>query len=73
MKQSFRLVGLDCANCAAKIERGIQGIEGVSSCKVNFLAGKMTLETAEDQLDHVTAEAEKIIKKHEPDVILKKI
>ncbi len=73
MKQVFRLEGLECANCAAKIERAIQGVDGVLTCKVNFLAGKMTLETSDDRLAHVTAEAEKIIKKHEPDVILKKI
>ena len=37
MKQSFRLKGLDCANCAAKLERALAKLEGVERASVNFL------------------------------------
>ena len=44
MKKTFRLEGLDCANCAAKIERGIAALDGVSNASVNFMTGKLTIE-----------------------------
>lgn len=31
MKKTFKLQDLDCANCAAKMERAIQQVEGVIS------------------------------------------
>ena len=31
MKKSFKLIGLDCANCAAKIEHAIRGLPDVVS------------------------------------------
>ena len=31
MKKTFKLEGLDCANCAAKIENAVKKIDGVSS------------------------------------------
>ncbi len=32
-KKDFILEGLDCANCAMKIERGVSTIEGVDDCR----------------------------------------
>ena len=37
MKKSYRLADLDCANCAAKMERSIAGIKGVSAVSVSFI------------------------------------
>ena len=34
MKKTFRMMDLDCANCAAKMERAIQNIDGVTSATV---------------------------------------
>jgi Cd2+/Zn2+-exporting ATPase len=41
---SIRLSGLDCADCAAKLERKIILIDGVQSVKMNFGASKMVVE-----------------------------
>lgn len=35
----FSIQGLDCADCAAKVERGIQQIEGLEAVSVSFTAG----------------------------------
>ena len=43
------LEGLDCANCAMKIEKGVGNIEGVNSCSVNFATKTMILETAQNK------------------------
>lgn len=72
MKQTFRLVGLDCANCAAKIEAGIQKISGVTNASVDFMTTKMVLEGADDQMDSIVAAAHAIVKKVEPDVVIKR-
>src|SRR3990172_101835 len=37
------LTGMSCASCAAKIEKGLAGVEGVSKARVNFAAEKATV------------------------------
>ena len=34
---------VDCAACAAKIEKKIAAIEGVGACSVNFFAAKLNI------------------------------
>lgn len=53
MKQIYILKGLDCANCALKLERKIQKIDGVESCQINFLAEKMTIDLNDNAVDKV--------------------
>lgn len=45
MKTKYSVVGLDCPNCAAKLEGMIAKVEGVSSAKINFLSEKLTVES----------------------------
>ncbi|MDL2318610.1 heavy-metal-associated domain-containing protein [Eubacteriales bacterium OttesenSCG-928-A19] len=73
MKKSFRVEGLDCANCAAKMERGIQALSGVSSASLNFMTSKLTIEGQDDMMPAIIQEAEKIVRKVEPDAMLKRI
>lgn len=70
MKKIIKLQDLDCANCAAKIENAIAKIEGVTEVKVNFMGQKMILETPDDKFDSVLAEAKKVAKKIEPDLVI---
>src|SRR3972149_6700376 len=37
------LTGMSCASCAAKIEKGLAGVEGVSKASVNFAGEKATV------------------------------
>ena len=41
---SFLITGLDCADCAAHLEKWIAGLPGIRSVRVNFAAGTMTVE-----------------------------
>jgi len=72
MKKTYRLNGLDCANCAAKIQDGIRKLDGVSSATVNFMTTKLIIEGEEDKMDGIVASAKTIIKKLEPDVVMAK-
>jgi copper chaperone CopZ len=67
MKKIFRLVDLDCANCAAKMEAAISTLEGVESASVSFMSQKLTLAAADHAFDAVLEQAREIIKKIEPD------
>lgn len=72
MTKSFRLVGLGCANCAAKMEREISKLDGVSNATINFMTTKMIIEAEDEKMTDIVASAEKIIKKIESQVIVKK-
>lgn len=51
----YRISGLDCGDCAAKLEKRIATLPGVSSVILNFAAGKMTVKHA--TVDAVILEA----------------
>ena len=72
MQKSFRLIDLDCANCAAKMERGINKIKGVNSCTVNFMMQKMIIDINDDIFESVMDEVIKTINKIEPDCKVKR-
>ena len=73
MKKKFRLQGLDCANCAAKIENAIKKLPVVNDAAVDFMTTKLVLEADDDKIEEAIESAKAIIKKMEPDVIVKKI
>lgn len=68
MKKTYLLDGLCCANCAAKIERGVAAIDGVTSASVSFLTTKLVVEGDDDKMDEIIKATEKVVKKIEPDV-----
>lgn len=72
MKKTFRLEGLDCANCAAKMERTINELDGVKEATVNFMTTKLVIEGDDDKMPTIISEAEKVVKKIEPDTVMKK-
>lgn len=67
MKRVYRLENLDCANCAAKIERAIGKIAGVQSVSVGFLSQRLTLEADEEGLEEILEQAGKVCRKVDPD------
>ena len=73
MHRSFKIQNLGCANCAAKMENAISGIEGVESATVSFMAQKLTITADDDKFDDIMKKAVKLCKKIEPDceIVLK--
>lgn len=67
MKKVFKLEGLDCANCAAKMERLIQKIDGVTSATISFMTQKLTLEGDDSRFDELVAKAEDACRKVDAD------
>lgn len=68
MKKNIKLIDLDCAHCAAKIETAVQKIDGVTNASVNFMQQKMVLEADDARFDAALDEAVRLIRKIEPDV-----
>ena len=67
MKKAYKLQDLDCANCAAKMEAAIKKIDGVQYATVNFMLQKLTLEAEDSRFEDILKQAEKAIKRVEPD------
>lgn len=67
MKKTYKLSDLDCANCAAKMERKIAKIEGVTGVSVNFMTQRLTVEADENRFDEIMQEAVRVCRKVEPD------
>ena len=67
MKKKFKLVDLDCANCAAKMEGAIKKIDGVNDATVSFLTQKLTLDAEDARFEAVLDEVVRVCKKVEPD------
>ena len=73
MKKTFKLIDLDCANCAAKMENAIKKLDGVHDASVSFMAQKMTIDADDAQFDAIMKQVVKTCKKVEPDceIVLK--
>ena len=70
MKKVYQLEDLDCANCAAKMERAIAKIEGVESVSVSFLSQRLSIEAEEEQFEEIMDKVVKVCRKVEPDCII---
>lgn len=73
MKNTFKIKGLDCANCAAQLENTIKKIEGVESVSISFMMERMVMEYEEENKEIIMEKVKKTIKKEEPDVKIEEI
>ena len=68
LTKELNLKGLDCPNCAAKIEDEVSALQGVHA-NVNLMKQTITLELqSESMFSDVLPKIEDIVHKHEPDV-----
>ena len=67
MKKHFKLIDLDCANCAAKMEDAIRKLDGVNDASVSFLTQKLTLDADDERFEEILDQAVKVCRRVEPD------
>lgn len=67
MKKKFKMVDLDCANCAAKMEAAINKIDGVKEATVSFMTQRLVIEAEDARFDEIMQEVVKVCKKVEPE------
>ena len=69
MELTYRIDGIDCANCASKLERAIAKLPGVQQAQLNFLPGRLVVSAASDAV-HESIVA--LVQKREPDATLRR-
>ncbi|WP_025688139.1 heavy metal translocating P-type ATPase [Paenibacillus zanthoxyli] len=70
VKRQWILEGLDCANCAMKIENRVGKMDGVASCSVNFATKTLTMETDSSFPETGVSQVEQTVVSIEPHVRL---
>ena len=73
MKSTYKIKGIDCANCAAQLENAINKVEGVKNTSISFMAERMVIEYDDQNKDEIMKKIKKVIKKEEPDATLEEI
>lgn len=68
MEKVFILRGLDCPNCAAKIEKEVGQLDGVGASSINLMKQTLTIHIEPDCAASVAKQIEAIVHSHEPEV-----
>ncbi len=68
MEKVFLLKGLDCPNCAAKIEKEVGALNGVHSSTLNLIKQTLTISVDASAAATVAKQIETIVHAHEPEV-----
>ena len=59
MTKRFKLIDLDCANCAAKMEAAIKKLPGVEEANVSFMMQKLTVTADEGRFEEIMDQIER--------------
>ncbi len=73
MKSRFNIKGIDCANCAAELERKIEKIDEITNVSISFMTERMEIEYEEGKKEEIIKKLIKTIKHEEPDVKIEEI
>ena len=55
MTEKYKVTGMTCAACSARVERAVSSVSGVESCAVNLLTGDMSVEGNVDRETVISA------------------
>ena len=72
MKTRFKIKGLDCANCAAELERAINKLDEINNASISFMTEKLEI-VYDAEKEEIIKKVKKIIKKEEPDVTIEEV
>lgn len=53
--EQYKITGMSCAACSARVEKAVGNVEGVTSCSVNLLTNSMSVEGTATNADIVSA------------------
>lgn len=70
MEYQYRVVGIDCADCAAELAEKIRKIEGVLSADIHFLQQKLYFACDEEKHSVIEQKVFDIIHDDEPDAVI---
>ncbi|MGP3779688.1 heavy metal translocating P-type ATPase [Halanaerobium saccharolyticum] len=70
-EKEFELEGLNCSNCALKIEDQIKNLEGMEKVELNFATSTLKVAAEESRLEKIREELQQISDRIEPGVKVK--
>ncbi len=70
MKRTYDIQGLDCANCAAKVERSIAALPGIQSATLDFMAQRLYVETTNTASKDIWNTITTTAVAQEPDILM---
>lgn len=53
--QKYKVTGMSCAACSARVEKAVSAVEGVTSCSVSLLTNSMGVEGSASETDIIKA------------------
>ena len=72
MKINYTMQGLDCANCASKLERKVAKVAGVSEVSISFMTLRMTVDVEDSIADRVMQDVVQAVSKTMPKIVMKR-
>ena len=73
MRKIVRFTGVCCANCAAKLERALEKIDGINSVQLNFMAQRVNFDIDDNKYEEVIKKIKEVTEKVLPECIYKGI
>ena len=70
MEYQYRIVGIDCADCAAELAEEIRKIEGILSADIHFMQQKLYFTCDEEKHSAIEQKVFDIIHDDEPDAVI---
>ena len=73
MRKIVRFTGICCANCAARLERALEKIDGINSVQLNFMAQRVNFDIDDNKYEEVVKKIKEVTEKVLPECIYKGI
>ena len=67
MRKIVRFTGVCCANCAAKLERALEKIDGINNVQLNFMAQRVNFDIDDSKYEKVINEIKEVTNKVLPE------
>ena len=69
----YKIVGLDCANCANELEESLRKIDLIENVSISFMTERLSFSCSEDNLNNALKQIKKVIRREEPDVSIEEV
>ena len=69
----YKIVGLDCANCANELEESLRKIDLIENVSISFMMERLNFSCNEDNLNTALKQIKKVIRREEPDVTIEEV
>lgn len=69
----YRMEGIDCADCAAKLEGKLAGIQGISRVQISFMNSTLQFDCESSETERILQEVKEIARREETDTSISEL